>query len=382
MGTGAGLYQYVSSLFVKELQSTFGWTRGAIATATAVGLLGAVSAPFIGGLSDRIGVRRVAMGGVGLLTVAFLIMAGMRGSYLQYIVASAIIGTVAPGCTALVYSRAVNGAFYASKGLALGVMAAGLSAFTLTVSPIVSWAIRTHGYQWGYAVLAICSGAIGLPVVALVLRRLPETPVGADAGSSRSLQAVPWKHALRHRAFWLLALAMLLVNAPSSGVLTQLAPLLDDQGLNADAAARYIALFSVSVLIGRVIVGWLFDRADARKVAAAFAIGGVLACLLLLRSVPDATLTIGVVLIGLLQGAEIDVLAYFVASNFGTANYGAIYGPLVTVSLLGTALGVLGFGRLYDATRSYGVSLILGAAMLVVVAIAYLLLPRTARSAG
>lgn len=49
--TGPGLYQNLSSLFVPGLQDSFGWSRGDIATAAGVGLLGALARPSSGGWS-------------------------------------------------------------------------------------------------------------------------------------------------------------------------------------------------------------------------------------------------------------------------------------------------------------------------------------------
>ena len=48
IGTGPGLFQNLSSLFTPGMIVEFGWTRGEIATASGVGLLGGFAAPFLG----------------------------------------------------------------------------------------------------------------------------------------------------------------------------------------------------------------------------------------------------------------------------------------------------------------------------------------------
>ena len=55
MGAGPGLFQNISSLFIPGLIAEFGWTRGEIATAAGVGLLGCVAIPFFGRATDRAG---------------------------------------------------------------------------------------------------------------------------------------------------------------------------------------------------------------------------------------------------------------------------------------------------------------------------------------
>ncbi|MBU1606084.1 MAG: hypothetical protein KKD08_04660 [Alphaproteobacteria bacterium] len=60
MATGAGLYFYTSSLFVIPLSEQYGWSRGDIAMGAALGLLGSLTAPLIGRMTDRLGARLIA----------------------------------------------------------------------------------------------------------------------------------------------------------------------------------------------------------------------------------------------------------------------------------------------------------------------------------
>ncbi len=376
VGTGAGLYQYLSSLFVAPLEAAFGWDRGEIGSAAALGLLGALAAPVVGRIADGYGVRRVATLCILVVAATHVALSMMTGAIWQFMAGIAVIGIAAPGCTGLVYSRAVNGWFDQGRGLALGVMSSGLSIATLLLSPLVAAVIAEHGIRGGYLALAAITALVGLPIVRLGVREPPpriepHPPLAAPADGLRP--------ALRRPAFWLLAAIMFLVNAPAAGVLTQLVPLLIDKGLSAEAAAGYLALFAGAILAGRLGVGWLFDRLSPRHVAAAVTLAGAIGCLLLLSSVPLGLAAAGLLLVGLLQGAETDVLGYFVARLFGRSGYGAIYGALFTASLLGTAAGIVGFGRLFAATGGYDVALGLAAGVLALAGGLYLLAPRLGR---
>lgn len=411
IGTGAALYQYVSSLFVVPVQGAFGWSRGEIATGAAIGLIGSLVAPLTGHLADRFGVRRVAPLSIIALALAFVGMSMMNGSYWQFVLCSFIIGLAAPGTTGLVYTRIINGWFDSAKGQALGIMASGVSLGALLLTPVVGWAIATWGFRGGYLALAVLTLSIALPAVLLGVRPAPTDVVPADlddaedaaveavgegapplvatpelVATAAALDAVAqtstsWRAALRTRGFWLLALGMVLVNAPSTGILTQLDPLLAGKGVSASMIALYIALFSISVLVGRIGVGMLFDRLNARRVAAVVTLTGALGALLLTAPAPALAIPLAIIFVGLLQGSETDVLAWFVSRLFGQADYSAIYGALMLASLLGTATGVVGFGRLYDYSQNYDIALIGAAVMLVGAAITYALLPTTDRRA-
>jgi hypothetical protein len=77
-----------------------------------------------------------------------------------------------------------------------------------------------------------------------------------------------------------------------------------------------------------------------------------------------------------MQGAEADVLAFFLSRLFGLRAYNTIYGVFFTVSILGSALGIVGYGKLYDATQNYDLALALSGSMLGLAAALYFLMPR------
>ncbi|NCU12420.1 MAG: MFS transporter, partial [Sphingomonadaceae bacterium] len=59
------------------------------------------------------------------------------------------------------------------------------------------------------------------------------------------------------------------------------------------------------------------------------------------------------VLIGVLQGAEVDIFAYFVARRFDLAQYGTVFGALHGFGWLGTAAGITLFGFTFDLFGTY-----------------------------
>ena len=385
MATGAGLYLYTSSLFVLPFSISFGWSRGDISTGTAMALLGTISAPLIGRCADRFGTRRVAMTFACCLAACFAGLSQMTGPYIQFLLLSAMFGALAPGSSGLVFSRAVSSWFRKARGQALGIMSAGGSIGALLFTPLASWMIARYGIEGGYLTLAGLTLFIGLPAIAWGLRDLEH--VTAKPGELRSsgvvndqpgdVPSLPLGRAIRSRSFAAIAVAVFVLNAPGAGVLTQLDPLLLKNGV--EARSLLIALFAAAVLIGRVGIGWLFDRFDARHVATLFTLTGALGCLMLMSGMPLAAVTVAVVFVGLLQGMETDVIAYFVARHFHRDQFGVMFGLLFAISLLGTALGIVGFGKLYDATLSYDLPLILAGGILMIAILAYLCIPARSR---
>ena len=89
-----------------------------------------------------------------------------------------------------------------------------------------------------------------------------------------------------------------------------------------------------------------------------------------------------VFLAGLMNGAENDLLPFFAARLFGLRAYAEIYGTAMPIALSGTAVGIIGFGRLHDLTGGYTGALTLGCGALLLAAICFLILPDRAGDDG
>ena len=377
IGVGAGLYFYTSSLFVVPVSETFGWTRGQISAGAALGLLGSLSAPLIGRLADHYGARIVAGISTFLIGLVFIALSQMTGSYWQFVVLSALLGICAPGATALTFSRVITGWFDRAKGQALGIMAAGASIGALLFTPLVAYMLATSGISGGYLTLAALAIVLGVPVILLFMKDrsdddglTPEEPI--ESGAQPAPKRLVWA-TIRSRSFYALAISVFCTNVPTSGVLTQLEPLLLFNGVT--NTAPLISLYAIVVLIGRVGIGWLFDRGDARYIAASVTLIAALGCLMFLSDAPGWLTIAAMIFVGLMQGMEVDAIGYFVAQQFPRETFGLLFGLLLTISLLGTALGIVGFGMLFDATQSYDLALTIAACVMAVAFFSYLAIP-------
>lgn len=58
-------------------------------------------------------------------------------------------------------------------------------------------------------------------------------------------------------------------------------------------------------------------------------------------------------IIGLQQGAELDIFTYFVGRRFGMVRYGTVYGALAGLGWIGNVGGMLAMGQIYDRYGSY-----------------------------
>jgi cyanate permease len=308
-------------------------------------------------------VMAVAMAAVVALHVA---MANLVGDKLAFALAAAGFGIFGVGTGPLVYTRLINAWFDAQRGLALGIASMGLSIAAIVAPPAIAMLIEAQGWRSGYLALAALALFAGLPAILLLLSDAPET----EAAHRAAKAGAPAGPALRSRDFWLLGAAMVFMAVPGSGFLSQMSPMVQEEGVGAAAAAIGVSAYALGQIAGRLIAGLMLDRYSAQWVAFVFtavpAIGfGALAGTH--GTLAWALLAAG--MIGVQQGAETDLFAYFVSRRFGLAHYGAVYGAIIGLGWIGTAGGVLGFGWSHDATGSYQAAQIVGAALLVVAAV-------------
>lgn len=384
MGTGFSLFQFVSSLFLKDLAMEFGWSRGQISGAFAMALIGAFAAPLVGRLIDKVGVRPVVTVSILGLGACYVGLANMPGSLPLFYALMLGVALFGVGCAGIAYTRAVNSWFATSRGLALGATLTGVSVVAALTPPILLGVIDAYSWRQGFYTLAAITVLFGLPLVRLLVyeRRERERQHGTLTGSFSGEDAgqgatsgLLWPQIVRTRAFWLLIACMLAINIPGAGILSQMQPLLTDDGIAPGVAAAMLSVFAASVFVGHLVTGYLIDRYHAPTVAAAYMLLPTCGAALLLWGEPTVMIAgLAVVLLGLAQGAEIDLIAYFCARYFGMRRYSSVFGSMITAMAVASASGVALFGRVFDATGSYDQALLLAVMLFPVGALCFGLL--------
>ncbi len=370
VGCGISLQQYVGSLFVKALQTDLGWSRGKIAQAQGAALAALFVAPVLGWLIDKVGVRPVAMVSIVLLAAVYLGLAAMPPSLGAFYGLFALLVILGCGTGPIGYTRAVNTWFEKGRGLSLGLTLTGVSLVAALSAPLLSFVIAHHGWRGGYATLAGLSLFVALPTVFFALWERPRwlakhgaAATEIDAAKRVSQVGLTAGQALKTGRFWILSLAILLATAGLTGVISQLQPILTDQGLDARVAGWLVALLAVSVALGRIVVGWAVDRFWAPIPAAiALVLPALGVGLLAIGHGQWPLAVLAVLLIGAAQGGEVDVAAFFVARYFGMRSYGAVYALIGIAISLGVPIGAIGIGALYDHDGGYGRALTIAAA--------------------
>ena len=141
------------------------------------------------------------------------------------------------------------------------------------------YAVSSYGWRGGYVALCLILLCITLPVVLFVLRDKPadvglKTDGGTEgsetAEATRQLSGDTLSEAIRRRDFWCMAFMFVSVAFVLYGIIPHMVPLLEGRGFDTGTAAWIASLFGFATFFGRILIGWLVDRFEARRVAMVF----------------------------------------------------------------------------------------------------------------
>lgn len=369
MSSGYSITNYVTSIMAPHMLAEFGWSKSEFASIGSLGLIATLVFPFIGRLTDVIGVKRTALIGILAFPFAYIALSLQSGDIRIYIALFVAMGIVCITTTATVYSRLVVQYVVNARGLALAIVASGPAVMGVVLAPLLNNFVEAQGWRSGFVVMAIFSGVLG--AIALMLMPPERKDTGKNVPKTRAARE-DYPEIFRNRGFWILAGAMLLCNLPQVIALTQLNLVMLDNGVSVGGVSAMISAFAVGTLAGRFICGVALDRFPPQIVAA---LGMALsACgLFLIASDYDAPsmLMLSVLLVGLSFGAEGDLVSFLVVKAFGVRVYSSVMGMMTAIISIAVSVGAILLGILLRDNGGFapflticGVAVLLGSLLL------------------
>lgn len=383
---------YAFGSLVMPLQKAFGWERSELQGAVSFLFAGAVvGAQAVGWLNQRYGMRRVTMTSLVVLSIVFGLSTLMGRSIGWLYFFFALMAVASMGTMQVTWTQLVNVWFERNRGLGLALVLSGTGLSAAFIPLGVTWSVERWGWQAAFLFLGLLPLVLVLPL-AWRWMNVPAKPMAATttrtatatattaASASASyatgapvLPGVTFREGIRSLNFWVLNIALCLVVAAVVTMVTNTVPLLRDKGLGASDASKVFGGFGLSLIFGRVLVGYLIDRLWAPGVAAVALALPAIGCLLLWHTGGSAfyLLMLATFLLGIGAGAEFDIAAYLCSRYFGLRDYGRLFGLHLGLITTAAALAPLLFGAIYKATGSYflmlalcGAAFLLGALML------------------
>jgi predicted MFS family arabinose efflux permease len=362
---------FTFGVFLKPIMADMGWQRGTASFALSVGgVVSALMVPVIGWMMDRWSIRRVALPGLVLYALAMGLLGLTPHSLLIFIILFALADGSSAIQTPIGYAKAIAAWFDRRRGLALGIAMSGVGLGGFVMPQLAEKLIEWGGWRSAYPLLGLLTLIIAFPAVALWIRE-PHPGEGEHRGSAVARADLPGltvRQAAATSRFWILLAIFFLVAIALNGTVAHVVPLLTDAGLTPARAAATLGIFGLATMTGRLLAGCLIDRFFAAHVATVLFLAPI-AGFALLASAAGALPAVGVTLVGLGLGTEIDLIAFLTSRYLGQRAFGQIYGYCFMLFGLGSSVGRYIGGAVYDLAGSYNPALI-GAAVALVIAVA------------
>jgi MFS family permease len=365
-------------IFFTPLIKEFGWSREQVsAMATAFLLAMGLVNPCVGWLLDRIPAR-IPMGiGAAVSGITFLLASRMN-SLAALVICYAVIGLGVGASTITPGTIVAANWFSKQRGLAIGITIAGAGLGGCVLPPLVAHLIAVHGWRATMVYIGVPMFVVALPIVLAIIRKRAEGEGGAE--HSGAVSGVDFSQGLRSAPFWMLVLMHLGFTVAFTGAYFHMVPYLIGVGYSSQTAAFVFGAAAAVSLPGYLILGSLADRLGAKPVLCASLILQAASMVLLLsiaghhfRSLLTVVFVVGY---GLTVGSGTALGSVLMAEALGLRSFGSLYGIIGLIATVGSAVGPIVAGRIYDTTASYTAAFELcGALMLAAALFASLVYP-------
>ena len=373
-------------VFVTPLREYFGTTSAVISGVYAISMLAFSGSGILAGWSvDKYGPRITTLIG-GLLFGLSLLLTSQVRTVGQLYVTYGMIG-IAMSTAHAPLMTTVSRWFTRRRGLALGILTAGIGGGPLIIAPLSAYLIHTGGWRFAYLILA--SGAGIILLMALLLKKSPENTSeirnvardngraslsGKKAGEFNSgLSDHSLREAIGTRSFWQLGVIFLVIGMSAQMVKVHVVPYGESQGMSPLLAATVLSVLSGTSVVGRITMGMASDAIGRRQaLAVCVFIEGAMMLWLIGASNVWMFFLFGIIY-GYSYGGHGPQLPALAGETLGLKHMGTILGSLNFFWGLGAAVGPVLAGYLLDATGSYSSAFILGAAgMLLATVVSFL----------
>lgn len=376
--------------YVAVLRAEFGWSATSLSVAASLREMeSGLTGPFQGWLYNRFGAKRLAQAGLIIFATGFVIFGYIQtlGQFLAVFVFMAV-GLSLSGYLTLT-SVAVQW-FERRRATALALTAAGGAIGGVLVRATVA-SIEAYGWRTTTLISAAIILVVGLPL-ASVLRERPsdmglfpdgEDPSTRPANAPLSRHAGPpgtrdftLREALRTRAFWLVGLghasALFVVSALNVHLISHLK---EGLGHSLGFAATIALVLPLMFLFGTLLGGPFGDRFSKRWLAVGCMFAHAIAIAMIANVTSTPLLLTAAVIHGLAWGLRGPQMAALRADYFGRESFATIMGVSNAVIIVGTILGPVIAGYVYDQTGSYRIGFDILAALAAAGSVFFIMAP-------
>jgi len=369
------MYSY--GVFFKRLAASFEWTRAATSGVYSIFMFvhGAFAMP-MGWLVDRAGPRKTLMLCGFIMGLGLILTSQITALWQIYITFGVLVGIGTSGIFPVGMGTTARW-FTARRGLALGIVSAGLGLGTLLLIPAAERLITAYGWSVAYLVLGVATLLVIMPS-SLFLWRDPEAkfrgrkqtgevlPANSSRGEAVASQIDSEPHitvgdAVRRKPLWMLVAIFFFFCFSLQLVMVHLVNYATDLGIDSLVAATFLSVLGFTSVLGRLVMGTASDRIGSHN-AMVICCAVMIASLVLLMFTREIWMFyLFAAIFGFAYGGEVPQMPSLIGNFFGWHVVATLLGIVLFGADTGGAIGSWVGGSIFDMTQSYQVAFGIGA---------------------
>lgn len=368
-------------VFVIPMSEDFGWERGTISLAAAIGfLLNGLSQPFIGRLYDRIGGRKMILSSLVVIGISNLLLAATNHIVFLIIIFGVVMAIAMSGGSINTTISIISKWFERKRALAVAIVAAGAPMGGMVLVPMASYLIQLAGWRTTWAVMGVLVLALAVPLAYFVMREKPEDmglmpdgddgPTSAEGEAKAEVRRAPlesdrWVTCFGSFPMWQLSGAYFVCGFTTALISAHFVPFAIEEGYSQSMAASAFGMMSGLNVVGVMVAGALGDKFNRKNLLSLVYLfrGGAYIMLLM---VPGLFGLWGFSLIaGFSWIATVPLTTSLTADVYGLRNIGILGGIIFTSHQIGGAISIQLAGVIRDVTGSYDTALVMAAVLLI-----------------
>jgi len=357
--TGIGTH-VAFGIFFKPLLADFGWPRASLAGAHSLAfvLMGFLGI-FVGRLNDRFGPRVLLTVTALFFGMGLFLMSTADSLWQIYLFYGMMVGIGMSPVDVVALSTTARW-FVRRRGMMSGIVKVGTGAGQFFIPLASSLLILSYGWRTSYILLAVFV-TLMLAGMGQLMRRDPsqmgllpdgDTQIGT-AGADVVEKGISLGEAIRTRQFWTICFTNLTIVFCLMSIMLHITPHAMDIGIPAPTAAGVLSTIAGASIVGRLIIGFIADRAGYRTcMICCFTI--LISTFLWLQLADELwMLYLFAVFYGMGHGGHFTLISPLVAEHFGIRSHGVLFGIVLFAGTFGGAAGPILAGHLFDITGSY-----------------------------
>jgi MFS family permease len=351
----------------------FGGARGSISMAYTIYMVCfGIGSFLMTWLADRVSMR-LLLAIAAVSYAAGAILGGLASTLGALYVAFGVLNGAAVGSLVGCLTYAVAQWFDTRKGLALGIMLAGMGMGVFASSMTANLVMDSYGWRGTFIVLGIGALVINVPMLLLIRERVavcPAQPGSSPAAASQTprVPAAPatgWSTASAAKtwSFWSLNATFFCCCLSHSVPLLHYIPYANDLGITVQRSAFLVTLVGLASVVGRTGLGALSDWIGGKRTLFFCLLVQMLMAVWVMVFTSWAAWVTFAILFGISYGGVFPLYPAITRGYFGAEGTGGIYGFQLFLSTIGMGLGGYLGGYLFDLFGTYRLSFLTGIAI-------------------